>query len=137
LFVFFLFVFFLFVFFLFVPGHHFTNYGAGGPACGQEGASPEKVCSKFDPKKGKDDPIVMFGRSKLPVAEQGGGHAAGHAISILGWHCENHPSCDKGSWLIQNSWGHAWGDNGVGWISFTSLDIENQIYFIDVAGVCK
>ena len=90
-----------------------------------------------DPKKGKDDPIVMFGRSKLPVAEQGGGHAAGHAISILGWHCENHPSCDKGSWLIQNSWGHAWGDNGVGWISFTSLDIENQIYFIDVAGVCK
>ena len=119
-------------------GHHFTNYGAGGPACGQEGASGEGICSKFDPNKGKDDPIVMAGRSTLSEADKSsGGHAAGHAISIIGWDCKTHPECDQGSWIIQNSWGHDWGNGGIGWIGFGAMDIEKSIYFIDVAGVCK
>ena len=113
-------------------GHHFTNYGAGGPACGQEGAAAEGICSKF--KLSQEDPITLKGRSKLPPQESGG-HAAGHAVSIIGWTCQDHPACDQGSWIIQNSWGDGWGTNGIGHVSFGAMDIESQIYFIDVAGV--
>jgi hypothetical protein len=115
-------------------GHHFSNYGAGGAACGQEGAADEGICSRFDPKKGSADPISLLGRSKLPP-QAAGGHAAGHAVIIIGWDCEDHPTCEKGSWIIQNSWGDGWGNDGVGYVGFGAMDIESSIYFIDVADI--
>ena len=90
-------------------GSDFMNYG-NGAKCGTPGAV-EGVCSSFDPKAGKDDPITLPGKSKLPKGKGGSGHAAGHAVSIIGWECKNGDSkdCSEGSWIIMNSWGSSWG----------------------------
>jgi Papain family cysteine protease len=45
---------------------------------------------------------------------------ANHAVELVGW------SNAKNAWLIRNSWGDAWGTNGIGWISYSS-----KVYFAD------
>lgn len=39
---------------------------------------------------------------------------ANHAIELLGW------SNTKNAWLVRNSWGNEWGQNGLGWIAYSS-----------------
>lgn len=36
----------------------------------------------------------------------------GHAVSIVGY------DDSKGAWLVRNSWGPEWGENGFGWVSY-------------------
>jgi len=36
--------------------------------------------------------------------------SSGHAIKVIGWDVRNGQSC----WLIENSWGEDWGENGIG-----------------------
>ena len=43
-----------------------------------------------------------------------------HCVSIVGW--DN----DRSAWLIRNSWGDEWGQNGYGWMSYSS-----KIFFAD------
>ena len=40
-----------------------------------------------------------------------------HAVTIVGW------DDDKNAWLIKNSWGSWWGDNGYMWIDYDSNNI--------------
>jgi len=40
-----------------------------------------------------------------------------HAVTIVGW------DDDKNAWLIKNSWGSWWGDNGYMWIDYNSNKI--------------
>ncbi len=40
-----------------------------------------------------------------------------HAITIIGW------DDGKQAWLIKNSWGPGWGNNGYGWIGYNSSKI--------------
>lgn len=40
-----------------------------------------------------------------------------HAITIIGW------DDSKQAWLIKNSWGPGWGNNGYGWIGYNSSKI--------------
>ncbi len=41
-----------------------------------------------------------------------GDDEGGHAVSIVGY------DDTKAAWLIRNSWGEQWGENGFGWVSY-------------------
>lgn len=48
-----------------------------------------------------------------------------HAINVVGWDDE------KGAWLIKNSWGTYWGENGYGWVKYGTQDISSYSW-VDV-----
>jgi hypothetical protein len=44
----------------------------------------------------------------------------GHAVVLVGW------DDDRGAWLMKNSWGEDWGENGYCWIAYGSNRIGRQ-----------
>lgn len=53
-----------------------------------------------------------------------GTYTGGHAIKIIGWGVQNGISY----WIISNSWGKTWGENGHARIAFGQVGIEKQGY---------
>lgn len=49
----------------------------------------------------------------------------GHVVLIIGW------DDDKRAWLIKNSWGEQWGENGFGWIEYGSNNIGQFAAWIE------
>lgn len=47
-----------------------------------------------------------------------------HAVMIVGW------DDDKEAWLVRNSWGEAWGDEGYGWIKYNSNNIGDWAIWV-------
>lgn len=47
-----------------------------------------------------------------------------HYVAIIGW------DDSKRAWLVKNSWGKAWGDNGFGWIGYESNQIGSFTMWI-------
>jgi len=48
-----------------------------------------------------------------------------HAINIIGW------DDTKEAWLIKNSWGEKWGNNGYAWVKYNHNQIGNYSMWID------
>lgn len=51
-----------------------------------------------------------------------------HAITIIGWDDAKH------AWLLKNSWGSDWGDNGYMWIDYDSNLIGSYAYWVETSG---
>ncbi|MGM0484849.1 MAG: C1 family peptidase [Candidatus Krumholzibacteriota bacterium] len=54
-----------------------------------------------------------------------------HAILIVGW--DDNACGGNGAWIIKNSWGTSWGDDGFGYIQYGVCSIGNGTYTIDYA----
>ena len=75
---------------------------------------------------------------------QGYPYATNHAVNIIGW------DDTKGCWLVKNSWGPNWGNNGTFWVSyndyyiskgcvslnsFVNTDDISKVYTYNTAGI--
>lgn len=53
-----------------------------------------------------------------------------HAVTIIGW------SDQRGAWLIENSWGTMWGENGYMWIDYDANSIGYAAAWVDARPSC-
>jgi C1A family cysteine protease len=49
-----------------------------------------------------------------------------HCVCIIGY-CEG-----REAWLIKNSWGRQWGENGFGWIAYGNCGIDHNVRSIEI-----
>ncbi len=51
-----------------------------------------------------------------------------HAVNIVGW---DDTKGSEGAWLMKNSWGNGWGENGYMWIAYGSNNIGSYAAWVD------
>lgn len=54
----------------------------------------------------------------IPFPGSGDKVEGGHAVIIAGYDTEKPTNVGKGAYLIRNSWGTGWGEQGYGWLPF-------------------
>jgi len=56
-----------------------------------------------------------------------------HAVLLVGW---DDSMCNgEGAWIIKNSWGTFWGDDGFGWIKYGSCNIGAAAALLNIEAV--
>lgn len=57
-----------------------------------------------------------------------GGLAGGHAVKVIGWGVDS--ASNLPYWIVANSWGTTWGNNGLFWIlrGSNECDCEGMMY---------
>ncbi|MGK7875253.1 MAG: C1 family peptidase [Xenococcaceae cyanobacterium] len=66
-----------------------------------------------------------FRAYKRGVFDEGASGSTNHAVTLIGW------DDSKGAWLIKNSWGTDWGENGYMWIAYGSNNIGKGAAWVD------
>lgn len=98
-----------------------TDYGY----VGQENAVPpaqaiKDAMVKFGPISVAVDADSRFMNYKRGTVFSGNGRNINHAVILVGW---DDTKGAKGAWLMRNSWGKAWGDDGYMWIEYGANQI--------------
>lgn len=69
--------------------------------------------------------VSFMGLRKGHQPSRGNNYQPDHAIAIVGW------DDYKQAWLIKNSWGTTWGEDGYGWIGYDSHSLS-YVTWVDV-----
>lgn len=70
----------------------------------------------------------MFLAYKSGVFDEQASGEINHAVTIVGW------DDAKQAWLLKNSWGTDWGDQGYMWIDYHANRIGTFAYWVDAVG---
>lgn len=70
---------------------------------------------------------IFVPRESLPKEEQGEEPFINHTVLIVGWD----DSKEGGAWLVKNSWGPGWGENGYVWVKYGIGGIGKFAAWID------
>lgn len=111
--------------------HRALNWGYAGPKRAVPTISEIKLAlSEHGPLTAGVRVTPAFQAYTGGIFEESDTRAIDHAVTIIGW------SDQRGAWLIKNSWGTMWGENGYMWIDYDANRIGYGAAWIDARPSC-